>query len=140
MQLIAIIGRTLWTEGDAEERCCTSVHVQLQQPSGPGIQRPRHTVQRAFAPSPAPLNLRPYGAIQICLLLLLLLLLHLNSTQINRELRTQVSDTSESASSLYTIINEQHLSSWLSTELGYGSHVFKRPKIIINVNNVDDKR
>jgi len=30
----------------------------------------------------------------------------LNSTQLNRELRTQVSDTSKSASSLYTIINE----------------------------------
>jgi len=62
------------------------------------------------------------------------------STQLNRELRTQVSDTSKSASSLYTIINEQHLSSWLSTELGYGSQVFKRPKIIINVNNIDNKR
>ena len=31
-----------------------------------------------------------------------------NSTQLNRELRTQVSDTSKSASSLYTIINEQY--------------------------------
>jgi len=32
----------------------------------------------------------------------------INSTQLNRELRTQVSDTSRSASSLYTIINEQY--------------------------------
>ena len=30
------------------------------------------------------------------------------STQLNRELRTQVSDTSNSASSLYTIINKQY--------------------------------
>ena len=32
----------------------------------------------------------------------------LNSTQLNRGLRTQVSDTSKSASSLYTIINKQY--------------------------------
>jgi len=32
----------------------------------------------------------------------------INSTQLNRELRMQVSDTSRSASSLYTIINEQY--------------------------------
>jgi len=106
-------------------------------------ERSRHPASQTYSNEHLPLPSASYLTTlwrYTNLFIIIIITSQLNSTQLNRELRTQVSDTSKSASSLYTIINEQHLSSWLSTELGYGSHVFKRPKIIINVNNVDNKR